>query len=73
MLWAQGPWPPLMAPGWPIEGLTTGLACLVLGPHGKVGRAGGERCLESGPRDHTSPKFDIDMLVSLLKQEKTVM
>lgn len=46
-----------------------GLACLALGPHGEVGRAGGERCLESGTRDHTSPKFDIDMLVSVLKQE----
>lgn len=33
------------------------------------GEAIGERCLESDTTDHISPKFDIDMLVSLLRQE----
>ncbi|KAF5922830.1 hypothetical protein HPG69_013175 [Diceros bicornis minor] len=31
--------------------------------------AAGEGCLESGTADHTSPKFDTDMLVSPLRQE----
>ncbi|XP_045053334.1 mitochondrial assembly of ribosomal large subunit protein 1 [Desmodus rotundus] len=31
--------------------------------------AAGEGRLESRPADHTGPKFDIDMLVSLLRQE----
>ncbi|KAM4873981.1 mitochondrial assembly of ribosomal large subunit protein 1 [Thomomys bottae] len=31
--------------------------------------AGGEECAEPGAADHTGLKFDIDMLVSLLRQE----
>ncbi|XP_047607990.1 mitochondrial assembly of ribosomal large subunit protein 1 [Phacochoerus africanus] len=46
-----------------------------LGLHGMPGLeeriqgTAGEGRPESGPADHTGPKFDIDMLVSLLRQE----
>ncbi|XP_045877031.1 mitochondrial assembly of ribosomal large subunit protein 1 [Meles meles] len=56
-----------------------GLACLSLdrarGLHGGPGLeeraegAAGQKLLETGTADHTGPKFDIDMLVSLLRQE----
>lgn len=36
---------------------------------GVDGGANRERCLNFGKTDHTSPKFDTDMLISLLRQE----
>lgn len=45
------------------------MACLALDLAEVDGEAIGERCLESGTADHTSPKFDIGMLISLVRQE----
>ncbi|XP_023495135.1 mitochondrial assembly of ribosomal large subunit protein 1 isoform X3 [Equus przewalskii] len=68
-----------LAVGRLLAGPAPGRVCLISdrarGLHGGPGleelreRAAGERRPESGTADHTGPKFDIDMLVSLLRQE----
>ncbi|XP_039078443.1 mitochondrial assembly of ribosomal large subunit protein 1 [Hyaena hyaena] len=77
----EGAGPPLglLAAGWLKAGPALGRACLspdhARGLHGRPGLeeraqgAAGEGHPESGTADHTGPKFDIDMLVSLLRQE----
>ncbi|XP_029786017.1 mitochondrial assembly of ribosomal large subunit protein 1 [Suricata suricatta] len=74
-----GPRLGLLAAGRPKAGPALGRACLTLdharGLHGRPGMeeraqgAASEGHPESGTADHTGPKFDIDMLVSLLRQE----
>ncbi|XP_069443776.1 mitochondrial assembly of ribosomal large subunit protein 1 isoform X1 [Ovis canadensis] len=69
----------LLAVGRPMARAALGRACLALdrarGLHGGPGleeQAEGtadEGLPESGTADHAGPKFDIDMLVSLLRQE----
>ncbi|XP_027975060.1 mitochondrial assembly of ribosomal large subunit protein 1 [Eumetopias jubatus] len=71
-----GPRLGLLAAGRLKAGPALGLACLTpdraRGLHGGPGleeRAAGQGRPDSGTADHTGPKFDIDMLVSLLRQE----
>nr|XP_060488698.1 mitochondrial assembly of ribosomal large subunit protein 1 [Panthera onca] len=74
-----GPRLGLLAAGWHKAGPALGRACLTpdhaRGLHGGPGLeeraqgAAGEGQPESSTADHTGPKFDIDMLVSLLRQE----
>ncbi|ELR52430.1 hypothetical protein M91_02510 [Bos mutus] len=69
----------LLAVGRPTARATLGRACLApdraRGLHGGPGLeeqaegTAGEGLPESGTADHAGPKFDIDMLVSLLRQE----
>ncbi|XP_058383206.1 mitochondrial assembly of ribosomal large subunit protein 1 [Diceros bicornis minor] len=76
---SAGPRLQLLAVGRFPTGPGLGQACLApdraRGLHGGPGveelaeRAAGEGRPESGTADHTGPKFDIDMLVSLLRQE----
>ncbi|XP_004397388.1 PREDICTED: mitochondrial assembly of ribosomal large subunit protein 1 [Odobenus rosmarus divergens] len=72
----SGPRLGLLASGRLKARLALGRACLTpdraRGLHGGPGleeRAAGQGRPESGTADHTGPKFDIDMLVSLLRQE----
>ncbi|XP_026930924.1 mitochondrial assembly of ribosomal large subunit protein 1 [Acinonyx jubatus] len=74
-----GPRLGLLAAGWHKAGQALDRACLTpdhaRGLHGGPGLeeraqgAAGEGQPESSTADHTGPKFDIDMLVSLLRQE----
>ncbi|XP_004461406.1 mitochondrial assembly of ribosomal large subunit protein 1 isoform X1 [Dasypus novemcinctus] len=71
-----GPRPPLLALGRPAAGPALCLApgparCLHVGSRTeeRADAAAGEGYPESGAAGNTSPKFDIDMLVSLLRQE----
>ncbi|XP_047701049.1 mitochondrial assembly of ribosomal large subunit protein 1 [Prionailurus viverrinus] len=74
-----GPRLGLLAAGWHKAGQALDRACLTpdhaRGLHGGPGLeeraqgAAGEGQSESSTADHTGPKFDIDMLVSLLRQE----
>ncbi|XP_043445022.1 mitochondrial assembly of ribosomal large subunit protein 1 [Prionailurus bengalensis] len=74
-----GPRLGLLAGGWHKAGQALDRACLTpdhaRGLHGGPGLeeraqgAAGEGQPESSTADHTGPKFDIDMLVSLLRQE----
>ncbi|XP_032159827.1 mitochondrial assembly of ribosomal large subunit protein 1 [Mustela erminea] len=74
-----GPRLRLLAAGRLKAGPALGLTCLspdrARGLHGGPGLeeraegAAGQKRPETGTADHTGPKFDIDMLVSLLRQE----